>query len=194
MNAQKIQKLNPKLQLTGLAEFSYKIGVDEIVGLKEAMQAVMVPIRDLLREKAYWDRELKFDELEYKSRDGFIPYSHNCGGVELGLHVPECEQCDWDFLEFGEPEIDEETGEPYENEGELDAYLRIILKFEGIDDNGDLQFYINVAGGNNDAPYFRVSKLPDLFEAEFTCKSVAGLKRAAARHVKAAMKLIGGVQ
>ncbi len=172
---------------------SYKLGVDEVVGLKDAMKKVMTPIRDLLRSKAYWDENLNFSSLEYKSRDGFIPYSHNCGGVELGLHVPECEKYDWDFLEFGEmTEEYHRDIDPYENEGELDAYLRIILKFEGIDDEGNLQFYFNVSGGNNDAPYFRVSNMPDLMESEFTCKSIEGLERAASKHVKNAIKLIRG--
>lgn len=182
-----------KLQLTPDAHRSYKTGVDEIVGLKEAMEAAMLPVRNLLREKAYWDRELEFSALEYKSRDGFIPYSHNCGGVELGMHVPECEQYEWSFLEFGE--LTEEylrDEEPWENEGELDAYLRIILKFEGVAEDGTLQFYINASGGNNDAPYFRVSELPDLFEASFECKSVAGIQRAASKHIKALIKIVEG--
>lgn len=181
------------IRLTPEAGRSYKIGVDEVLGLNAAMQAVMLPVRDALREKAYWDESLEFRSLEYKSRDGFIPYSSNCGGVELSLHVPELEQDEWSFLEFGE--LTEEylrDEEPWENEGELDAYLRIILKFEGIAKDGSMQFYMNVCGGNNDAPYFRVQNLPDLFEAEFTCKSVAGLKRAAAKHVRSVLKLIGG--
>jgi len=179
-----------QIKLTPQAHQSYKIGVDEILGLAEAMRLAMAPIRDLLRDKAYWNRELEFEALEYKRRDGFIPYSQNCGGVELGLHIPECESYEWNFLEFGEHDSDccDENG--CNADGELDAYLRIILKFEGIDDDGNLNFYLNVAGGNNDAPYFRVSELPDLFEAEFSCKTVAGLKRAAAKHIKAAMKVV----
>jgi len=189
---------NSKVKLTKDAHRSYKVGVDEIVGLKAAMQSAMAPIRALLRDKAYWDRELSFSDLEYKSRDGFSPYAHNCGGVEMGLHVPECEKYDFDFLEFGEWDgehycdgTDKENCEcPYGVDGEYDAYLRIILKFEGIDDDGSFNFYLNISGGNNDAPYFRVSKMPDLFEAEFSCKSVAGLKRAAAKHIKAALKVV----
>lgn len=181
-----------KLPLTKDAHKSYKIGVDEIVGLKAAMQSVMTPVRDSLRDKAYWNRELEFDDLEYKSRAGFIPYSHNCGGVELGMHVPECEQYTWDFLEFGEHDDSCCSENECNADGELDAYLRIILKFEGVDADGNLNFYLNAAGGNNDAPYFRVSNLPDLFEAEFSCKSIAGLKRAASKHIKAVLKLIEG--
>jgi hypothetical protein len=181
--------MNRLIKLKPTAKQAYKIGVDEIEGLKEAMQNAMLPIRDALRDKAYWDRELAFDDMEYKGRDGFIPYSHNHGGVVLGLHVPECEQYDWGFLEFGEHgECCDENG--CNQDGELDAYLRIILKFEGVDEDGNLQFYMNMAGGNNDAPYFRVSELPDLFEAEFTCKSVAGLKRAAAKHVNSILKTL----
>ena len=49
-----------------------------------------------------------------------------------------------------------------------------------------------MSGGNGDAPYFREKYLSTLFEAEFSCKSPAGLKRAAAPHIKKLMKLIGG--
>lgn len=183
--------MNKSIVLKPSAKHSYKIGVDEIEGLKEAMQSVMIPVRDALRAKAYWNESLDFGALEYKSRDGFIPYSHNFGGVEIGLIVPQCEEHDWGFLEFGE--LTEEytrDEDPYENEGELDAYLRIILKFEGFDDSGNMQFYLNVSGGNNDAPYFRVSNLPDLFEAEFTCRTVKGLKRVSSKHIKNIVNLI----
>lgn len=173
---------------------SYKVGVDEVVGLKDAMQNVMQPILNVIREKAYWDSRLEFDVMEYKSRDGFIPYSSNCGGVVIALHVPECEQYDWGFLEFGEMTEEYTRNEDrWENEGELDAYLRIILKFEGIGNDGNMSFYINVSGGNNDAPYFRINQLPDLYEGEFTCKSIAGLKRRSAKHVRAILKLVGAV-
>lgn len=180
-----------KHQLTSTAKYSYKIGVDEIVGLKQAMQQVMQPVLTLIREKAYWNDNLQFDAIEYKSRDGFIANSHNFGGVSIGVCVPQCEEQDWQFLEFGEL-TEEYTREEdfYSNEGELDAYIHIILKFEGIDENGTLKFYINVSGGNNDAPYFRFSQLPDLYEGEFTCKTVTGMKRAAAKHVKAVLKLV----
>lgn len=169
---------------------SHKVGANEVIGLKDAMAAAFTPVRDLLRSKAYWDQELEFQDAEYKSRDGFIPHSHNCGGLQLDLHVPECESYEWDFLEFGE--LTEEYTrdvEPYENEGELDAFIRIWFKFEGVSDSGELEFYLVMSGGNDDAPYFR--SIPTLFEASFTCKSVAGVRRAAAKHVKALLKVMG---
>ncbi len=169
---------------------SYKIGVDEVIGLRSAMESVMEPIRDLIRHKAYWNNQLEFNELEYKSRPGFIPNSHNYGGVELDLIVPECESSEWSCLEFGEAEINPDTNELYDNDGELDAYLRIILKFEGIDSEGNMKFYLNVCGGNNDAPYFRISSLPELFEAEFMCKSIEGMNRKASKYIKNIIKLL----
>jgi hypothetical protein len=51
---------------------------------------------------------------------------------------------------------------------------------------------LNVCGGNNDAPYYRLKYLPDIFEAEFTASSVAGIKRAASKHVQKILKLIEG--
>lgn len=178
------------VKLTENANQSYKIGVDEIEGLRAALVDAISPVTKALKSKIYWYDEIEINDLEYKSRDGFIPYSHNFGGVKIGLHIPECESYEFDFLEFGEPEINEETGEPFENEGELDAYLRIIIKFEGFDDDGYMTFYVNVSGGNNDAPYFRVKNMPDLFEAEFRCKTVSGIKRASNKAVKGILKLM----
>lgn len=196
---------NSKIQIE--MNGSYKLGMNEVIGLKEAMAEAFKPIKELLKDKAYWNEELDFEDLEYKSRDGFIPHSHNCGGIELAMHVPRCEQYEFGFLEFGECDgcnkdctrclgsIDDPKDEEY-NHGEcamdtdqlLDAYLRIIFKFEGINEDGELEFYINACGGNGDAPYFRIQHLTDVFEASFTCKSVKGLKRAASKHIKALIK------
>lgn len=187
---------NIKIEMNG----SYKLGMNEVVGLKGAMATVFKPVQDVLKEKVYWDN-CELDEVEYKGRDGFIPHSHNRGGLMIGIHVPKCESYEFDFLEFGECEDCDYSKEDglcgykgqecaSESEGHLDAYLRIWFKFEGIDDEGNLQFYINACGGNGDAPYFRVEHLTDLFEASFTCKSLAGLKRAASKHIKALVKLI----
>ena len=186
---------------------SYKIGMNEVVGLREALVETFKPVRDALRESAYWDRELEFEDAEYKSRDGFIPHSHNCGGLMLCMHVPYCEKYEFEYLswnecdECGDAEKYPDGGHRcgfegiecgYESDGQLDAYIRIWFKFEGINEDGELEFYINASGGNEDAPYFRVKHLPDLFEASFTCKSVKGIKRAASKPIKALVALIHG--
>lgn len=178
---------------------SHKIGIDEIVGLKEAMTKLMKPIQDAIQDKAYWARETMFEPSEYKSRDGFIPYSHNCGGLDLTIIVPKCEESDFGFLEFGEwdgthycDEKDKENCEcPYDQDGEYDAKLRIWLKFEGLNEDGKLEFYLYMGGGNADAPYFRTEDEIEVFEASFTCSSVAGLNRAASKHIKGLLKVIG---
>lgn len=181
---------------------SYKTGMNEVAGLKEAITFAMAPILAVVNDKAYWG-PYTLEEVEYLRRDGFIPRSHNCGGLEISVHVPVCEQYDFGFLEFGEcdgcaedggctgdderyPNDGGECG--YETNGDLDAFFRIRLKFEGIQDDGSLKFYLFAEGGNNDAPYFR--SLPTLFESEFSCKSVAGLKRASSKAIKELLKLI----
>lgn len=186
---------------------SYKIGVDEIVGLKQAMMEVMAPIQASIKDRIYWS-DVDLGEAEYKSRDGFIAHSHNCGGIMIREVIPKCEEYDFGFLEFGEcdmcgtAECVNDKGEPIqcgykgmecasESDGYLDAQLRIWLKFEGYDEEtGELSFYLYCGGGNGDAPYFRTKYESDLFEASFTCKSVAGLKRAASKHVKALLAVI----
>lgn len=197
-----------QIQLTPEARHSYKIGLDEVVGLETAMREALKPLSDLIQDKAYWtDSKHLVETAEYKSRDGFIPHSHNCGGLMISLVVPKCESYSWGFLEFGECDGCDETGtectgddEKFpdhggecgsDSEGHLDAALRIFFKFEGLTD-GVLSFYLNISGGNGDAPYFRSKHLADIFEAEFECKSVEGIKRAAARHIKAAIKAVQG--
>lgn len=184
---------------------SYKTGVDEIEGLKEAMRDAFRPIVEELNSTFYWGmRPVRW--VEYKSRDGFIPYKHNCGGIELFEVLPKCEEYSFPFVEFGEcdecgdaeryPDGDHLCGDKgsycsAEGDGHLDAGFRIWFKFEGYnEDTGVLSFYLFAEGGNNDAPYFR--KMPTLFEASFECKSVKGLKRAATPHVRALVRFLGG--
>lgn len=192
--------MNKFIKLTKAAADSYKIGMNEVEGLESAIAEVLKPVQTKLKDLVYWN-DLSLDQVEYKSRDGFIAHSHNCGGLELSCVVPKCESYEFEFLEFGDcddcgnaeeyPENDHMCGYEgrecgAESDGHLDAFLRIRLKFEGITTDGDLGFYLFLEGGNSDAPYFR--NLPTLFEAEFTCKSVKGLKRAASKHIKALLK------
>lgn len=171
---------------------SYKIGLNEVEGLKEALFETIKPVQDALKNKIYWN-DCSFEESEYKSRDGFIAHSHNHGGLELTVIIPKCEESYFGFLEFGEcddTECDHESGCGYEDEGHLDAKLRIWLKFEGLDDSGKLNFYIVLSGGNGDAPYFREKYSETIFEAEFSASSVQGVKRAASKHIKALLKTV----
>lgn len=172
---------------------SYKIGVNEIAGLNEAMLRLMKPIQNIIKDKIYWSA-VEIDPAEYLRRDGFIPHSHNFGGFQISETIPKCQECDFGFLNFGEcddKECDHESECGYESEGHLDAHLRIWFKFEGYDETtGELSFYLVCAGGNGDAPYFRTKYEDTYFEAEFKCKSVEGLNRAASKHFKALAKLI----
>lgn len=189
-------------KLTREAHLEYKVGVDEVVGLKTAMQKVMQPVADALGEIQSWgDRDwFKLEELEYKSRDGFSAHSHNHGGIEISSVIPECGQMDFPMLAWPEytpsdkgmsEDAQDEERETEAVEGYLDSHLRIILKFEGIDETtGHLTFYIN-ACTCDEAPYFRLKYSSDLFESEFTCASVKGLERASARHIKAMMRVLG---
>lgn len=175
-------------------------GLDEVPGLIEAMGHALAPLTLALKDQAYWASDLAPSPTEYKSRDGFIPYAHNKGGLELALHVPKCEEYDWGFLGFGECDECGKTQDAkgnllqcgyqgqecaLESDGHLDAFMRIWLKFEGLDEEGRLSFYLVMEGGNNDAPYFRSKHLPTLFERSFTCRTVAGFQRAAAPHIRA---------
>ena len=108
------------------------------------------------------------------------------------MEFGECEECG-DAKKY--PQGDHQCGYDGvecadESDGGLDAALRIWFKFEGLED-GALKFYLYAGGGNGDAPYFRTKGEIDLFEASFECKSLGGLKRAAAKHVKALLKAMG---
>jgi hypothetical protein len=166
------------IELNENANESYKVGVDEVKGLKAAMLEAMQPIKSFLADRMYWtDDGPKLREAEYKSRDGFIAHSHNCGGIQIFEVIPDCEQYDFSFLEFGECDTPDECADEClcSCEGHLDASLQVFLKFEGIDsETGELGFYLILHGGNNDAPYFRSST--NIFETEFTASSVADFK------------------
>lgn len=174
-----------------------KITIDQVKGLLPIMRSLVEPIEKLLSDRIYWT-DCKFEESEYKSRGGFIPYSSNCGGLEFVTVIPaserhgfervlefgECEDCDKEFNKDGDPlQCGYKGMECYdENEGHLDAKLRIWFKFEGVSD-GKLNFYLYLGGGNHDAPYFRNE--PTIFEASFIAKTVKGVTRAAYPHIKA---------
>lgn len=179
------------LRITKEYSFS-KVGLDEVDGLKDALQAVIAPIQESIKDRIYWS-EVDVHESEYKARDGFIPYSSNCGGLEICEIIPKCEEHDFGFLEFGEYECEGNGCEvdncQCDSEGHLDAKLRVWLKFEGIE-NGTMQFWLYCGGGNGDAPYFRTRNETTVFEASFEAKSIAGVKRAASKHVKALLKAI----
>jgi hypothetical protein len=175
-----------------------KIGVNEIEGLKDAMHGAMTPVLDLIKSKIYWNDDLELDDSEYKSRDGFIPYRSNCGGVELTLIIPKCEEYEFGFLEFGQcdPEYctchtgNNDQGCELDIDGHNDAKLRVWLKFEGIDDSGVMSFYLVLSGGNGDAPYFRESSSSTYFETEFTCKSIKSFKTKAKTAIAKLLKIM----
>lgn len=191
--------MTTKTQLKIKKEYPFsKIGINEVQGLKAAMKSVIEPVRAAIKENIYWS-DVELIESEYISRDGFIPHSHNCGGFEITEVIPECEQYEFGYLEFGSWD-----GEHYcdgsdkdncecssDSDGHYDAKLRVWFKFEGIDeDSHELKFYLYLGGGNGDAPYFRTQYEATVFETEFTCKSIKGLSRASSKHIKKLLKII----
>jgi hypothetical protein len=173
---------------------SYKIGINEIQGLKKAMLKVMKPVQTVLEKEIYW-HDVELNEAEYISRDGFAAYSHNCGGIQIQEIIPKCEEYSFDFLEFGEHDGDCEMilngGECScgEGDGFLDAKLEIFLKFEGLDDKGTMKFYLVLHDGNQDAPYFR--KSTDIFEADFCAKTISEFKIKARVQIKKMLNVMG---
>jgi hypothetical protein len=169
-------------------EFHFsKVGVDEIEGLKPLMLELMRPLQAKVKEHVYWN-DCALTEAPYKSCDGFIPHSYNCGGIQLDLVIPKCEEYEFSFLEFGECDDAEcianhEHHCSYEDEGHLDAGLSVWFKFEGYNqETGELKFYLVLSGGNSDAPYFR--SMPTIFETEFTAKTLAGVRLFGERAIK----------
>ncbi len=191
--------MKSKLKIKAVKSYE-KIGVDEIEGLYDEMISTLTPVTKAIKDLAYWIDETPWTPSEYKSRDGFYAHSHNLGGPELYIVIPKCEEYNFDFLEFGdyEPQEKGQSDEDYEEsmqseegDGLLDAKLRVWLKLESIENN-TLSFYLVLEGGNDDAPYFR--NTPTIFEADFQCKSVKGLKRAASKHIKKLLNIIGGAK
>lgn len=185
---------------------SYKVGVDEIAGLKAIMVKLMTPVKEVISEHVHWS-DVELQEAEYKSRDGFIAYNSNCGGIQIVEVIPKCEESSFDYLGFGECDDCNELSEEalHENalqcgyngqecsgdsEGHLDAAIRIWLKFEGINSENEMEFYLVLSGGNEDAPYFRVKYLPTLFETSFKCKTLKQLEKIGAKEIAKLLKVI----
>ncbi len=175
------------------------------MGLEKVLQKVLSPIVEVLQDKIYWNNEVEATQFEYKSRDGFSAYPDNCGGLQICEVIPECESYEFDFLSFGEADSsniigyeamsEEEKDEAMSNyncDGELDAILRIRLKFEGFDAKGNMIFYFFAEGGNIDAPYFREGRQSTLFQAEFRALTLKDIPVKAKRHVNKLLKLLKG--
>lgn len=184
-----------------LSPYTYKIGMNEIEGLKESIEEALEPLKKVLKDKIYWGDKVEFESAEYLRRDGFIPHSHNYGGLQFYTVIPDCEASEWPFLEFGE--VTDEDLEDCSNEdeeesyreslssgGHLDAALNIWFKFEGLNkETNEMTFYLVASGGNNDAPYFR--DLPTLYESEFKATTLEQVKAEGKKQVLKMIKKLG---
>lgn len=170
---------------------SYKIGMNEIEGMEKVLRDALEPVRQEFADRIYWG-SVGIESTEYKSRDGFIPHSHNCGGVQIMEIIPECESLDWGFLEFGEcdGECPPDAGCQCDDEGHLSAKVRVWLKYEGQDVDGSHAFYLYMGGGNGDAPYFRTSYESTLFARTFKANDLQSLEREASAVVAELLKFI----
>jgi hypothetical protein len=177
---------------------SYKIGVSEVRGLEQTMRQALQPVLDLINDRVYWG-PAEMELSEYKSRDGFISYNHNLGGIEISLIVPSCEADSFTCLEIQECDYCAESNAAKEGDmcgyagkecgseadGHLDSKIRVWLKLEELNtDTGEMRFWLYLGGGNGDAPYFRTNYEQTYFEAEFTAKSLPGVLKAAKPHIK----------
>lgn len=181
---------------------SYKIGLDEVVGLKLVLTSLMKPLQAALNEQQSWGSHdwFQITEAEYKSRDGFIPYNSNCGGLMIESVVPDWGQYDFQCLAWPEftPSSESLTEEEQDEErqsdsdgGQLDSYLRIFLKFEGFNEKtGAIQFYLN-ASTCDEAPYFRLKYSKDLFESSFEAKTLVELHTKGKKHIAKLIKRLG---
>jgi hypothetical protein len=170
----------------------------EIGHLAATLRELMVPVQEHLKEHVYWN-DCAIEDTEYKSRDGFIPYAHNCGGIEVSLVIPKCEEYSFPYLEFGECDEckPDDKGNGYcgyggqectfEGDGHLDAKLRVWLKFEGLE-GGVMKFWLYAGGGNGDAPYFRTKYEHDIFKLDFEAKTIAGVRREGAKAIAKLLK------
>ena len=170
-------------------EHTYKIGMNEVEGLRDSILKAIEPMVEVLSDSmCFGDQSI--EDAEYTRRDGFIPHSHNHGGIQMHVHLPKCQEYDFSWIEFDEYETNCEEGNCGEcdvccDEGHFDAFVKFWFKFEGIDEDGNMQFYINLSGGAQDAPYFRT--VPTLAETEFTAKT---LKQVETKGRQAVLKII----
>lgn len=147
------------------------------------------------------------EELEYTSRDGFIPHSHNKGGVDfigitsikdlyysgshhdtnIEVHVNECFNYEEKELKENHPELKFGSDEYYEK---LDEYLeyegnqlafRVRIMYEG---DGVIMVH---SGWDLDGPYFRWTNKTDL-EQKIKFKDKRDLKPKLRKAIEKAIK------
>jgi len=149
-----------------------KIGLNEIVDLEKTMRLGLSGLLEFFQNRIYWNDGLNFEKIEYKARDGLIPHSNNLGGLQLFSVIPECE-CDGWNLEFGQCENQDDEDSQCITHGceceYLEAAVNVLFKIEEIE-NERILVYVNVSGGNGDAPYFRMKYLSDIYENEIVAK------------------------
>lgn len=153
--------------------------------LKEFLESIDVPFEPY---------NTNISELEYQSRDGFIAYGHNRGGLDLiafttvanlmgsgehlGSSICASVESDWETayndIKKNDPELDEEHIWDNVYESCSDEYYgyawRIRIMYEG---NNTLCIHV---GWDTDAPYYRWHNKAQL-KLEIKYKNKADLKR-----------------
>lgn len=152
---------------------------------------------------------LSVEAFEFRRRDGFIPHSHNRGGLDLfiqttvsslmgsgehfGTAIEQWTEDSWDAARKDLLEQAKERGETVDTDSDSfydDTYSYCNDDYEGVawrvrvmyEGNGRLTVY---AGYDTDAPYYRFSgEYSHLFEQSITFKTLSGLKRQLERMTK----------
>lgn len=156
-----------------------------------------------------FEASVKVEPFEFRRRDGFIPHSHNMGGLDLytitdvaglmgsgshfGTAIEQWTENSWDAARKDLLEQAKERGETVDVDSETfydETYQycsneyetvawRVRVMYEG---NGKLTVF---AGYDTDAPYFRFSgPYSSLFEQSVNFKTLSGLKRQLERMTK----------
>jgi len=162
--------------------------LDQNVILNALVKESIKPLQVHLKDFMYWS-DVKFEDIECRSRDGFIPYSNNCGGYSFHSVIPYCEHGDDSVLD-DDCYVDGELQDDFDCDGHYDKGLFIQFKYEGLDEKNNHVFYMNISYGNGDAPYFRNKYIPTIFEREIRDKTIFGIKKKLNTVVKAMIKTL----
>ena len=163
---------------------SRKQYLDENDMLNLTVKKSLGPLQDYLKNRMYWNSECELTPVECRSRDGFIPYSDNCGGYELHAVIPYCEHGDDSVLDEYCFNAEGDLLDDFDCDGNYDKGLYIIFKYEGVNEKNEHVFYVNCSYGNGDAPYFRTKHLPTIFENEIKGKSISVIKNKLDKTIK----------
>lgn len=188
---------------------NHALKIEEVDVSKAIADGIVAALQAFALELGFSEEHT--DALECRSRDGFIPYSHNKGGIgahayQSQLHAyiertgfdhadavldryyqytadyyAEANNLSKDVSTWSDDQRDE-MEQGYAEDSESTVFFKLQAMYQGINDDGMHSIDLSCMVNVSDAPYHR--GYDDIVEIELKFKTVAGLKKQLATVLK----------